>query len=125
MMGLDKLSALDEFFLLDNEKNRANVLTVVKMDKVPDYEELKNRLTKLAIAKPRLRHKLRKMFGEYFFEELSPQELKKAIDKHFVRDDSIKNDDDIAAFLAKEQSIRDPLDTLQYSFIFVPEFSSN
>jgi hypothetical protein len=30
----ESLSALDEFFLLDNEKNRANIITVVKLDKM-------------------------------------------------------------------------------------------
>ena len=34
---MDALSALDEFFLLDNDKNRANVITVVKTDKMYDY----------------------------------------------------------------------------------------
>ena len=36
--GYDALSALDEFFLLDNPKNRANIITVVKLDKMQDYE---------------------------------------------------------------------------------------
>ena len=34
---MDALSALDEFFLLDNDKNRANVITVVKTEKMYDY----------------------------------------------------------------------------------------
>lgn len=34
----DALSALDEFFLIDNAKNRANIITVVKLDKIRDYE---------------------------------------------------------------------------------------
>lgn len=31
---MDGLESLDEFFLLDNEKNRANIITVVKLDKI-------------------------------------------------------------------------------------------
>jgi hypothetical protein len=31
---MDGLASLDEFFLLDNEKNRANIITVVKLDKI-------------------------------------------------------------------------------------------
>lgn len=38
---MDRLAALDEFFLLDNDKNRANIITVVKTDKLPDYERLR------------------------------------------------------------------------------------
>ena len=35
--GYDWLSALDEFFLLDNAKNRANVVSVTKMDRVTSF----------------------------------------------------------------------------------------
>ena len=38
--SMDKLSSLDEFFLLDNEKNRANIITVVRLEKFSDYEKL-------------------------------------------------------------------------------------
>ena len=79
LYGLERLTALDEFFLLDNAKNRANVISVCKVDKVPDCEALKKKVTELAIAKPRLRHRLRKVFGEYFFERMNDHDLKKAI----------------------------------------------
>ena len=39
--SMEKLSSLDEFFLLDNEKNRANIITVVRMEKFSDYEKLR------------------------------------------------------------------------------------
>ena len=38
---MERLSALDEFFLLDNPKNRANILTVVKLDKMTNYARLR------------------------------------------------------------------------------------
>jgi hypothetical protein len=38
---MERLAALDEFFLLDNDKNRANIITVVKTDKIPDYERMR------------------------------------------------------------------------------------
>ena len=38
---LERLAALDEFFLLDNDRNRANIITVVKTDRLPDYERLR------------------------------------------------------------------------------------
>ena len=41
-----------------------------------------------------------------------------------MRNDIIKNDQEIADFIAHEQIIRDSLDTLQYKLIFVPEFST-
>jgi len=77
---MDRLAALDEFFLLDNDKNRANIITVVKTDKVPDYPRLRKIIIELAIKHPRLKHELKKFMGEHFFVEMSKQRLEKAIE---------------------------------------------
>lgn len=99
---MDRLAALDEFFMLDNEMNRANIITVVKTDKVPDYPRLRKIIIDLAIQHPRLKHRLTKFMGEHFFIELTPSQLEIAIDKCFIRNDSLHTDDDIAEFIAKE-----------------------
>lgn len=40
---MERLSAMDEFFLLDQPKNRANIITVVKVDKIGSrYNEVRN-----------------------------------------------------------------------------------
>ena len=124
-LKMEPLAALDEFFLLDNEKNRANIMVVVKTDKVPDYERLRSIIIKLAMQHPRLKHKLTKLGGQYFFEEMSAAELRKNLETCYVRNDSIKTDEDICAFIAREQIIRDPLNSLQYKFVFVPNFSTD
>ena len=41
VFGLETLAMLDEFFLLDNTKNRSNIITVVKLDKIQNYEEFR------------------------------------------------------------------------------------
>jgi hypothetical protein len=46
---MDRLAALDEFFLLDNDKNRANIITVIKSDKIPDYPRLRKIIIDLAM----------------------------------------------------------------------------
>lgn len=33
-VGYESLTAMDEFFLLDSKLNRANVITVIKMEKI-------------------------------------------------------------------------------------------
>ena len=38
---MEPLAALDEFFLLDNDKNRANIVTVIKSSKENDYAKLR------------------------------------------------------------------------------------
>lgn len=70
---MSRLSALDEFFLLDHEKNRSNIITIVKMDKVKDYEKLRSEIIRLAIVHPRLAHSLKKLLGEYFFVKMTPE----------------------------------------------------
>ncbi len=100
--GMAPLAALDEFFLLDNDKNRANIVTVIKTDKIPDYQSIRALVIKLAIVHPRLKHKLIKFMGEHFFKEMQGAELDSAIKKAFVHNDTIKSDGDLAAFIAKE-----------------------
>lgn len=67
---MDRLAALDEFFLLDNAKNVSNIVTVVKTDKVPDYQHLRKTIIDLALKNDRSRHNLQKFLGEYFFVEM-------------------------------------------------------
>lgn len=74
-LGYDALSALDEFFLLDNPMNRANIITVVKTDKMRDYLALRQKIIDLAMVHPRLSHSLKKVLGEYYFVPLQPAEL--------------------------------------------------
>ena len=42
LLGLDPLTTVDEFFLLDWDKNRANIITLMKISKVTDYDEFRN-----------------------------------------------------------------------------------
>ena len=98
----DRLFSLDEFFLLDNQKNRANIMTVIKTDKMPDGIHMREVIIKLALVHPRLSHNLQKFMGEYFFCKMTGENLEKAIEERFVFNHEIKSDDDIANFLAKE-----------------------
>lgn len=116
---------LDEFFLLDNEKNRSNIITVIKLDKIKNYEEFRSFVIARSTQHPRTRHRLVKYMGWFFFEELPFDEVEQALQKHYIRNDTIKSERDICDFVAKEQAIRDPLDSLQYKFIFVPDYSES
>ena len=75
--GMDRLAALDEFFLLDNDKNIANIVTVVKTDRVrdTDYDLLRKRIIELSLKNDRSRHRLYKFLAEYYFVELSEEKL--------------------------------------------------
>lgn len=71
----DALSALDEFFLIDNAKNRANIITVVKLDKIRDYETFRQKIIDLAVVHPRLTHRLKKFLAEFYFVPLPQEKL--------------------------------------------------
>jgi hypothetical protein len=81
LLGYDRLSALDEFFLLDNDKNRANIITVIKMQKIHDLEKIKTKIIKLALVHSRLSSKLIKFGAEYFFKPLTQDEIAEALPK--------------------------------------------
>lgn len=51
--GFESLTAMDEFFLLDSKQNRSNVLTVIKMDKIYNYDEFKQFVQSVVLKLPR------------------------------------------------------------------------
>ena len=75
LLGLSALTILDEMFLLDYPENRANILTVMKVSKVRDAEELRQFLIAKITAFNRCRSKLVKFFHEYYFKQLTEREL--------------------------------------------------
>lgn len=114
-------------FLLDYAKNRANILTVMKISKVANVDEFREFLVQKITYFQRCRSKLVKLFSEYFFKEMFGKELQEAIKNSFkiLQDETITSDDDIIKFLEKEQTIRDPLDTLQYKIFIVENFNEH
>ena len=80
ILGLVPLTTVDEFFLLDWASNRANIITLMKLSKIEDYEAFRQFMVEKCLLKKRVRSKLVKFLGDYYFKEiLDPEELKKAI----------------------------------------------
>ena len=99
------MGILDEMFLLDYSKNRANILTVMKVSKVRDPGEFRQFLIDRITAFQRCRSKLVKtIFREYFWKEMYGHELNAATFKSFVilNSDDFKTEKDLQDFLAKE-----------------------
>ena len=61
--------------------------------------------------------------GMYFFKEMPDEEFYEKFPKFSQRNDSINNEKALAELMAKESQIRDPLDTVQYKTIFVPDYN--
>jgi hypothetical protein len=71
LFKLQPLNMLDEWFLMDYKENLSNIITVVKLDKMNDYESFRNYVIQRTTIYPRTRHYLFKFFGEYFFKEMT------------------------------------------------------
>lgn len=101
LFKLQPLNMLDEWFLMDYKENLSNIITVVKLDKMNDYESFRNYVIQRTTIYPRTRHYLFKFLGEYFFKEMTQTQLKEAIKTRYIKVDKINTDDDIANFVAK------------------------
>eukprot|EP00351_Strombidinopsis_sp_SopsisLIS2011_P003388 CAMPEP_0116872382 /NCGR_PEP_ID=MMETSP0463-20121206/3125_1 /TAXON_ID=181622 /ORGANISM="Strombidinopsis sp, Strain SopsisLIS2011" /LENGTH=62 /DNA_ID=CAMNT_0004512533 /DNA_START=117 /DNA_END=305 /DNA_ORIENTATION=+ len=52
LFGLESFGVQDEFFFMDHDKNRANIITCMKLEKY-EYEEFRAALISKARTKPR------------------------------------------------------------------------
>lgn len=92
---LESLGTLDEFFFIDWPQNRANILTVMKIDKIENYEEFKRFVESAVVVQhSRCRSKIVKVpfLAEYFFKEMNQRELQSKLEFSFVRVDSLHTD---------------------------------
>ena len=56
---------------MDYKDNLSNIITVVKLDKINDYESFRDYVINWTTIYPRTRHSLFKFLGEYFFKEMT------------------------------------------------------
>ena len=72
---------------------------------------------------PRIKSKVTKFLGKYMFEEMSDKFMIDSIPKLCRTVTGIHNEQQIADFMAKEQSTRLPLDNLQWRLFLIPDYS--
>ena len=111
--------------MLDNSKNRANIISVIKLQKTHDLEVVRQRIINESLRHAKMRSTLVKFAGQYFFKELPLDQLKEHHARNLTYIDSLKSEADIADLAALEQSVRDPLDTLQFKAYFQREFQQH
>lgn len=70
LFGLEPFYPIDELFIFDDEKNVANIVSVLITEKF-DYEEMKTSIYKKAMRYKRFRSKVIKILGRYYFKEMS------------------------------------------------------
>ncbi len=76
-----------------------------------------------AMKYKRVRSKVIKVLGRYYFKEMPEKEFYEKQSGFCKRIDNIHTEQELADYLAVEQQIRDPLDTAQYKTIYVPDFN--
>jgi|LauGreDrversion4_2_1035121.scaffolds.fasta_scaffold915078_2 hypothetical protein len=80
LYGFDEeLTCMDYFFLYDNYKNRANIMTVGIYHKF-DIEKVKKQFIERAFKFPRLKQRLVRKLGSYFWKTIPDGEFEKMLD---------------------------------------------
>ena len=90
------LGACDANCYNDHELNPCNIMAGMVYDKCSEEvlrEKFQRRMPK---QWSRYRSRLVKVLDNYYFQELPPEELKRALDKAIVRRDDIKTWDDVS-----------------------------
>ena len=66
MYGLEAMGGGDSLFFLDDERSTMNIITALRMERFKSNEHRKHML-KVGVNFPRIRSKVVKVFGRFFF----------------------------------------------------------
>ena len=71
---------------------------------------------------PKFDQRLAKYGGKYYFQKMTKSELREKKDKAIVLAEGIHTEDQLSDLLSKENGIRDPVDSVQWKFILIPDY---
>ena len=117
------LNAQDMTFMDDSDVNKSIIIGPAYVQKIEDYSQMKDYFLQKTALIHKMRSKLVKRFGIFFFEEMSEIEWQKKQDQVVVLNDQIKSEKELLEFLTAQQNIYDFEDTVLYKIIIIPEFS--
>ena len=110
-MNLEMMGGADEIFFQEDDRNCANIVAFLKFEKF-DPDVFAKTVVQRACIFPRIKSKVTKFLGKYMFEEMTDKQMMDSIPKTCQTIDGIHNEQELADFMAKEQSTRLPLDHL-------------
>ena len=100
---------MDAVMLLENEKNWSNVTGCIILDKVHDHAAFREHVLKVTAQVSRMRHKLIKIGGWWYFKRMTATEWKER-ERHFLPVyENITSEQELCKFLSQWTTIRDPL----------------
>ena len=73
----------------------------------------------------KMRSKLVKRLGQWWFQEMPDSEWNTKREGIVVKKESIHTEKELTEFLVQEENIRDPIDTVQYKLILIPDYSED
>ena len=122
----EELTCMDYFFLYDNYKNRANIMAVGVYHKF-DLEKVKKQFIERAFKFPRLKQRLVRKLGSYFWKTIPDAEFTKMLDQLIVNmnDTQINNEEDLAAFVSHESQVKGPLALPQWRLFLKSNYGSD
>lgn len=109
--GLQFASGMDTYWLCDDERNYCNIIGFIRIEKFK-AQEVKNQLFEKTTQFTRNRSKLVKFLGTWWYKEIPMEDMIKQKEKLIQLRYGIHNEKQLAEFMAKEQSIRDPIDNV-------------
>ena len=109
--GLHHASGMDTFFLGDDERNYANIISFIRTERFV-AKEVRGHWFDRNLQFYRNRSKLVKFLGTWWYKEIPIPDLNKQKEKIIQVRDGIHNEKQLTEFMAKEQSIRDPIDSV-------------
>lgn len=94
-LGMLPLHPMDFFFLYDDKKNRANIITVAIATRINNMKEFRERFKARAVKFPRMRSRIVRYLGEYYWQEIPKAELDSYLDKLIIdlKDVKINNEE--------------------------------
>jgi len=94
-LGMLPLHPMDFFFLYDDKKNRANIITVAIATRINNMKEFRERFKARAVKFPRMRSRIVRYLGEYYWQEIPKAELVSYLDKLIIdlKDVKINNEE--------------------------------
>lgn len=122
--GLEPLSPFDSITLLDDQKSLINIMGASFFEKF-EYESMRKYLIEKTENVHRMRSKLHKFMGMYWYKKLTKEEFEARLDHFISRRDDIHTKDQLIELMLHEQTIRDPLDYVQMRFILIPEYEGD
>jgi hypothetical protein len=115
LLRLEALTCMDYFFLYDDYKNRANIIACGVYERF-SAEKVRKQFKEKAFRFPRLKQRLVRVVGEYYWQTIPEQEFLKMADSLIIdlKDEDIHTEEQLAEYVSRESQVKEVLDRPQW-----------